>query len=596
MRTQILHIRTLTSHGVTLALLLTLWGARVSAQYDLLYLTPGDPVNWSRTLAVADDGAGNAFIAGEFKNTMTLGEFTLTNFPLPTDPDNERVTGFIAKYNSNSATWLWATQIVLLTYTAGSIPNLSSCSIMDITRDNAGNIYITGSYYGRISLGNTTLTSLKQGAYPTIDIFVAKLNANGSFSWAKSLGSKDGDDLPYTIALDGSNNVVIGGLYASKSSTCGWGLSARDIYVAKLANAGQVLWEKKFKRGIPACGSSDLVRDLAIDASGSILICGSYSGTFSFGNGSSLSITSINGTSDAFVAKLNSSGATQWVKSAGGTGTDDATAIHNDASGNVYIAGGYGAGTGGGIAFGNLSLPATIGGSDPFVAKYNASGTPLWAVNPDPEAYSIKRIAPYSGALLIADGRIGFQTLSLADGTTLSTIPFEGNGPIYFNPDMTGLFTLMDLEVAGSGYLFTLIAQCGTISIGGTILNATCDDCSVDCNGLLDNFLVRTGSGGLIAPPIEENPLVDLSVHVSHEGFTIFPNPASDEAHVVRHHPSDKGVFTFTDQLGRIVHIEYMQEGQTEANISLQHMISGVYFVSSTTMVVPITQPLLITR
>jgi hypothetical protein len=52
-----------------------------------------------------------------------------------------------------------------------------------IAVDACGNSYITGYFKGLATFGSTTLTS--NGDY---DIFVAKLDSNGNWLWAKNAG------------------------------------------------------------------------------------------------------------------------------------------------------------------------------------------------------------------------------------------------------------------------------------------------------------------------------------------------------------------------------------------------------------------------
>src|SRR5688572_23250737 len=64
----------------------------------------------------------------------------------------------------------------------------------------------------------------------------------------------------------------------------------------------------------------------------------------------------------------------QWAKGAGGTSYDIANDIYTDANGNSYITGWF-QNT---VNFGPDTL-TSLGGYDFFVAKYNSSGTCLWA-------------------------------------------------------------------------------------------------------------------------------------------------------------------------------------------------------------------------
>jgi hypothetical protein len=73
--------------------------------------------------------------------------------------------------------------------------------------------------------------------------------------------------------------------------------------------------------------------------------------------------------SDAFVTKWDSSGTLQWTRQFGTNGGDYGWGIGVDPSGNSYVTG-YTAST--------FSGQSSAGGDDVFLAKHNASGTPLW--------------------------------------------------------------------------------------------------------------------------------------------------------------------------------------------------------------------------
>lgn len=102
---------------------------------------------------------------------------------------------------------------------------------------------------------------------------------------------------------------------------------------------------------------TDYGQSVVTDASSNIFMCGVFSGTVNFGGTSKTSA----GGYDVFVAKYNSAGALQWVTQYGGAGSETATDIALDGSGNVYVSGG--------LLTGEL-------------AKFNSSGTFQWVAGP----------------------------------------------------------------------------------------------------------------------------------------------------------------------------------------------------------------------
>ena len=106
-------------------------------------------------------------------------------------------------------------------------------------------------------------------------------------------------------------------------------------------------------------GNNDSSSSVAIDGSGNAYISG--------GTGGSLGGTNA-GSSDAFLAKYDSSGALLWTRQIGTTDWDWSNSVAVDGYGNAYISGTTGGSIGG----------QNAGGFDAFLAKYDSSGALLW--------------------------------------------------------------------------------------------------------------------------------------------------------------------------------------------------------------------------
>jgi len=298
---------------------------------------------WDEGCDIAIDSSGNSYVTGFFKETASFGSTNLTS--------SGQDDIFVAKLDS-SGNWLWTKQAGGTNYDGG----------YSIAIDSSGNSYVTGYFRGTASFGNTTLTSSGQD-----DIFVAKLDSNGNWLWAKKAGGTNNDE-GHGIATDSSGNSYVTGYFygtASFGSTTLTSSGESDIFVAKLDSSGNWLWAKQ------AGGTNyDYGFGIAIDSSGNSYVTGYfYSVTASFGS------TTLNssGGYDIFVAKLDSSGNWLWVKQAGGTSDDYGLGIATDSSGNSYVTG-YFYGT---ASFGSTTLTSS-GDIDIFVAKLDSSGNWLW--------------------------------------------------------------------------------------------------------------------------------------------------------------------------------------------------------------------------
>jgi len=294
-------------------------------------------------LSIVLDTNGNIYITGGYRATITFGNITLTS--------QSYHDVFIAKL-SNAGVWLWAKS-------AGGILEDYGLSIV---LDTNGNSYIIGYFQSTATFGNTTLTS--QGSY---DIFVAKLNNNGVWQWAKKAGGSF-VEIGTSITLDNSGNIYITG-YFQGSPTFGnteiISQGGYDIFVAKLSNNG--IWQWAISAGSVW---SDNGNGIAGNANGDTYIIGTFRGTVIFGNTTLVSAQS----SEVFIAKLSNVGVWLWAKSAGGAATDSGIDVTMDTNGNTYITGIF-EGT---AIFGSTVL-SSPGYSDIFVAKLSTDGVWQWA-------------------------------------------------------------------------------------------------------------------------------------------------------------------------------------------------------------------------
>jgi hypothetical protein len=75
------------------------------------------------------------------------------------------------------------------------------------------------------------------------------------------------------------------------------------------------------------------------------------------------------GDSDAFLTKYDATGARQWTRLIGTSGTDWGQAVDVDSAGNIYVTG---------SVSGSFDGKTYSGGKDVFLARYNSFGTRIW--------------------------------------------------------------------------------------------------------------------------------------------------------------------------------------------------------------------------
>jgi hypothetical protein len=296
--------------------------------------------------SIAIDSQGNQYVTGTFESTVSFGSHILTS--------NGNYDIFVAKLDPDG-NWLWVVQA------GGTGPDWGG----GVAVDGAGNAYVTGSYRGTVSFGSYTLT-----AYVNYnDMFVAKLNTNGTWLWAVSAGGGFYDQ-GNKIAVDGWGNAYMAVQSDSETITFGSCTLTRfgpgtDIYVAKLDPYGNWLW------AVQAGGTADDIgNDIAVDGEGNPWVTGKFRGTATFGS----QTLTVSGHNDVFVAKLNTNGNWLWAVQAGGTADDIGHGIALDGSGNAWVTGIFCLAA----SFGSHTLTTNSGG-DIFVAKLDPSGNWLWA-------------------------------------------------------------------------------------------------------------------------------------------------------------------------------------------------------------------------
>lgn len=321
--------------------------AKLDPNGNWLWATQVETESQTYSYGITTDENGFSYITGLFRVSATFGETTLTSI----NPTHAQI--YVAKIDPDG-NWLWATKADVVGDGHGQ----------DIAVDAAGNCFVTGSFWGSACFGDYSIISYQDT--DSQGMFLAKLDPNGNWLWVRD-GGIWSQDLGYGVGTDSAGNCYVTGLFSGTSTFDDISItnSGGSIFIAKINSDGEWLWAMN-AGGSPyshAC-------DIDVDETGNIFLVGYFSGTAQFGTMSYVS----SGSSDCFVAKLDTYGNWIWVTKSGGAYADFANAVAVDLDGTCFVTGNFN----NNISFGSILLQSS-GGSDFYIAKLDYNGNWLWA-------------------------------------------------------------------------------------------------------------------------------------------------------------------------------------------------------------------------
>lgn len=246
-----------------------------------------------------------------------------------------------------------------------------------IATDRDGSVLVTGEYCDTAMFGTHQL--IAKGTVTTRNFFVAKYDSSGNCLWAKTAGYTSPHSRGWAIVCDSLNNVYVGGNISGPSNfdSKTFGVLNKNLpFLAKFDPNGNCIWVKTL-----AAQYNGEVYDLKIGKSGLLYTTGRYTGTLTI-NGTTYAGNSPSW-GDVFIARLDTAGTFQWVKTANGTFQDMPYALDLDANENIYVAGTFAndlnfSGTVINAILPGATAAAANAAADIFVAKYNSAGTFQW--------------------------------------------------------------------------------------------------------------------------------------------------------------------------------------------------------------------------
>lgn len=240
---------------------------------------------------VETTSAGLSYLAGYFTGQTGFGN--LYSFA----GTNGNADAYVIKYD-NTGNVIWMQQF------GGTLDDKA----VDLAIGPDQNIVVTGSFFGSVTFGATTLNSSANSK----DIFIVKMTPAGNVLWARKEGG-NGIENGYKLTVDHQNNIILTGEYEG-TATIGsntftsttdpnTGNPSFDIFVSKYDPNGTPLWSLSGHADFDDRGLA-----AAVDNSDNIFLTGQFSDTLTFASNT----YNNNGFNVGYLCKLNSAGQMQF--------------------------------------------------------------------------------------------------------------------------------------------------------------------------------------------------------------------------------------------------------------------------------------------
>lgn len=501
------------------------------------------------------DDAGNSYVSGFFRDTLTIGSFQLISAG--------KTDIFLAKFDPTGQP-IWAKRY-------GWFANEFAHGL---DFDTYGNVIMVGEYQDSIIFETDTIYSgdtLYYGAPAlTYDVFWLRVSPNGTLDkvWADGwFGSENfyevsvGKDSMYYFA--GMYRTFNNWTFASIYDIRGWGRGYDDAIWVR-SDTGGVMDYKAIAEG------RYVDRGRAIDLIGDSLVImgGTFQDTCYFIDSVLYRVTAFE--DDIFVACYSDTGLYKWVVQGGSKAIDQLNALITDAQGNIYFAGAFDSllSMGGQTLSGSRNL-------DGYVGKIDKNGNMLWLRKFGGDGFDVVRDLRLTAAGdLLVTGYFQ-REMDLGNGIVLQigdtvnqnayVVKMDASGNAIWAQNLGGsgpdLGVAVDEDAAGYIYAvgtFTGIGQFGQVT--ATALGGE------------DIYLLRMNADGAVFAAVQQSSLAEV---------TAWPNPAKTEFHIQYNlQAAGELDFVLMDLSGQIVSTKSLGRrgiGQGQFTVDCEGLASGLY-------------------
>ncbi|WP_460500568.1 T9SS type A sorting domain-containing protein, partial [Hymenobacter agri] len=533
-----------------------------AAQLLVAVAVPGTPAwNWAsrhgnrgddRTTASATDAAGNTYVTGYFRDSITVGNTRLYSLG-----DNDI---FVAKYDAAGAV-VWAQRFGGTQADQGLTVAVSA----------QGAMYVGGVFGGTMQVGSTTLTA---SAFQ--HMFLARLDAStGAPFWALTTTGTSGiiGNSIRSLTTTASGDVLACGDFTGTLNLGGQQLTGGNNsswLIACLSDAGTVKWVRALGNGSNPASALHI----DCDSSGNAYVVGMANGTFTAGPST---IPNSNGAYAVYLVYFSSQGQPQWARSFIGARYTSSPDVAVDAAGNAYVTCFTDAASvtfTGATAADSKTLPPTSTRTESYLACYTPGGNPVWARNLatcNATSWNIASAVAVRGGFLYAGG--WFTGSNTFDAITLPSTPagytaFVAKYSLTTGQNIWAQQSALDacaprdlgVDAAGNTYLAGDFGP--TIAFGTTMLTSA---------GSNDGFVAKLGTSLLLSTP---SPRAALA-------WQLYPNPLSSQQllHVQLPAPMLVQAYSLYSSVGQLVQHRSVGATLQSLDIAPLQLQKGVYLL-----------------
>lgn len=319
--------------------------------------------------AASFDNQGNLYYAGHAGPNADLDPTAGTDIR-PSTADSVDI--MLTKMNADGS-YAWSRFLGNSGFDRGS----------SLVTDNNGNVYLAGQFSGSLDFnpGGVADVHTSANSGTEYDIFLTKINADGSYGWTRVLG---GYFYIYgrSIDVDSKGNVYVAASFSIPQDFALEGAgdlrtpvaNSADIALSKINADGSYAWTYTM-----GSNGYDMGHSVTVDRNDNVYFAGHFVGTVDLDPTiNEANFTSDNNSADVFIMKFDANDNYQWTRTFGGPAWDGPYEIDSDDAGNIYLSGLF-AGTSDLDPTTGIDLHSAIGPVDIYVNKLNADGTFAWA-------------------------------------------------------------------------------------------------------------------------------------------------------------------------------------------------------------------------